>query len=121
MHIWKKANFWLMKIDYNDDLILPPSNSLEENARIWAEYFHDKIEPGHGMFLDFTNVPEFREPALNCLAQEFGWKLERPDFIRKPEDENTLFEIELRNLMKGSQVARHKSRHHSSPGRKTRQ
>lgn len=33
------ANFWLMKIDYNDDLILPPSNSLEENARIWAEYF----------------------------------------------------------------------------------
>jgi len=42
MHICtgqKMANFWLMKIDYNDDLILPPSNSLEENARIWAEYF----------------------------------------------------------------------------------
>lgn len=89
-----------MPIDFNEDLILPPSNSLEENARIWAEYFHNKIEPGHGMFLDFTNHQEFREPALNCLIQEFEWKLERPDFIRKPGDENVLFNIELKNLMR---------------------
>jgi len=90
-----------MTIDFNDDLILPDYNSLEENAHIWAAYFHNKIEAGHGMFLDFSNMPEFREPAINSLVQEFGWKLERPDFIRKPEDEKILFEIELRSLMKG--------------------
>ena len=89
-----------MTIDFNDDLILPSSNSPEENAHIWAAYFHNKIEAGHGMFLDFNNMPEFRELAINCLIQEFSWKLEQPDFIRKPEDEKLLFEIELRNLMK---------------------
>lgn len=52
------------------------------------------------MFLDFTDMPEFRELAINCLIQEFSWKLERPDFIRKPEDEKVLFEIELSDLMK---------------------
>ncbi len=40
-----------------DELILPPTNSIEENARIWAEHFNSTILPGHGIFFDFNKLP----------------------------------------------------------------
>lgn len=45
------------------------SNSLEENAKIWAEHYNKVIKPGHGLFLDFREVPEFKKP---CINQQFS-------------------------------------------------
>jgi hypothetical protein len=66
------------------ELVLPAANSLEENARLWAEHYNNLIEPGHGMFFDFKATPELEKPALDCLVNSYGWILEKPFFIRKP-------------------------------------
>jgi hypothetical protein len=40
------------------------------------------------MFFDFSATPEYEEPVLNYLAEYFGWTLEKPFFIRKPDHLN---------------------------------
>jgi len=69
----------------NNMFTLPASNSLEENARLWAERQNQTIEPGHGLFFDFSATPEFEKPCLDQLIQKYGWILEKPFFIRKQE------------------------------------
>lgn len=67
-----------------DTLILPASNTLEQNANIWAEYYNNAVESGQGLFIDFKKSPELKQPAINCLVNKYGWTLEKPFFIRKP-------------------------------------
>jgi hypothetical protein len=39
------------------ELVFPISNSLEENARIWAEYYNNLIESGHGFVFRLLQNP----------------------------------------------------------------
>ena len=64
---------------------LPLENTIEENAKLWAEHYNNLIEQGHGLFLDFKATPELEKPALDCLVNDYGWTLEKPFFIRKPK------------------------------------
>lgn len=64
----------------------PSSNSFEKNVRLLAAHYDNIIEPGHGMFFDFTATPEYEKPVLHCLQQRYNWCLEKPFFIRKPEE-----------------------------------
>ena len=65
--------------------MLPVSNSFEENVKAMAEHYNNTIEPGHGLFLDFSFTPEYEKPFIDYMATHFGWKLENPFFFRKPE------------------------------------
>jgi len=51
-----------------------------------AEHYHNSIKPGHGLFFDFKATPEYKKPVLDYLVQHFRWTLEKPFFIRKPEE-----------------------------------
>lgn len=64
---------------------LPPTNSLEENVRLLAVHYNETILPGHGLFFDFSATPELEKPILDFLIEYFGWTLENPCFIRKPD------------------------------------
>lgn len=66
-------------------LLLPATNTFEENVSMWAAHHHETTEPGHGLFFDFSNIPEYEKPCLNYLIKHYGWVLEKPFFIRKPE------------------------------------
>jgi len=72
-----------MKTD--NTFTLPVTNTLEQNAKLWAEHYNNSIEHGHGLFLDFKATPELEKPALDCLINDYGWTLEKPFFIRKPK------------------------------------
>jgi hypothetical protein len=63
--------------------ILPATNTFEENVKLWAEHYHAVTEPGHGLFFDFEETPEYEKPVLDYLVKHFGWTLEKPFFIRK--------------------------------------
>jgi hypothetical protein len=69
-----------------DSLTLPADNTFEENVKALAEHYHNSIKPGHGLFFDFSATPEYEKPVLDCLVQHFGWTVEKPFFIRKPEE-----------------------------------
>jgi len=64
---------------------LPENNTFEENIIAFAEHYDSITEPGHGLFFDFSGTPEYEKPVLDYLIKNFGWVLERPDFIRKPD------------------------------------
>jgi hypothetical protein len=64
---------------------LPATNTIEQNAQLWAKRYNDMIEPGYGLFLDFTQCPELEKLAIDCLVNSYGWTLEKPFFIRKPK------------------------------------
>jgi hypothetical protein len=64
---------------------LPETNTIGQNAELWAKRYNDMIEPGHGLFLDFKATPELEKPAIDCLVNSFGWTLEKSFFIRKPK------------------------------------
>lgn len=64
---------------------LPASNTLQQNAELWAKQYNDMIKPGHRWLLDFTQCSELEKPTLYCLVNTYGWTLEKPFFIRKPE------------------------------------
>ena len=64
---------------------LPASNTFEENVKLWGEHYNSIIQPGDGMFFDFSNVPEYEKPILRYLTKNLGWKLEYNNtFIRRP-------------------------------------
>jgi hypothetical protein len=63
---------------------LPATNTIQQNAKLWAEHYNNIIQAGHGLFFDFKATPELEKPALDCLVNTYGWKLEKPFFIRKP-------------------------------------
>ncbi len=73
-----------------NEFILPATNTIEQNALLWAEHFNNSIEAGHGLFFDFKATPELEKPALDCLINTYGWDLEKPFFIRKPKKEATV-------------------------------
>lgn len=50
-----------------------------------AKQWNNNTQPGHGMFFDFSATPELQKPVLDYLVKGFGWKLEKPYFIRKPK------------------------------------
>jgi|GEM_PF-1358245 hypothetical protein len=77
-------------------IILPASNSFEENVKAMAEHYNKTIEPGHGLFLDFTFTPEYEKPFIDYMVTYFGWRLEQPFFIRKPE------QLQLRGEISGN-------------------
>jgi len=70
------------------ELTLPDSNTFEQNVKQLAIHYNDVTDPGHGLFFDFKATPEFEKPVLNYLMQNFGWILEKPFFIRKPDFKN---------------------------------
>lgn len=72
---------WLM--ENKNEIVFPASNSLEENARLWAEHHNNIVEPGHGLFIDFKKTPEFEKPCIDYITEKLGWTLEKPYFIRK--------------------------------------
>jgi hypothetical protein len=63
---------------------LPEENSFEQNVKLITEHYNQKIDPGHGLFFDFSATPEYEKPVLDYLIKKFGWTLEKPFFIRKP-------------------------------------
>lgn len=66
-------------------ITLPSSNFPQENVRLLAMHYHEIILPGQGLFFDFSATPEYEKPVLDFLKQYFGWTLEKPFFIRKPD------------------------------------
>ncbi len=68
-----------------EEITFPSSNTFEENVIAMAEHYDNTIKPGHGMFIDFSNTPEYEKPVLDYLTKVFGWMLEHPTFIRKSE------------------------------------
>ena len=68
-----------------EEITFPSSNTFEENVIAMAEHYDNTIKPGHGMFIDFSNAPEYEKPVLDYLTKVFGWMLEHPTFIRKSE------------------------------------
>jgi len=73
-------------MSHTKDFTLPASNTFEENVRYLAAHYDNIIEPGHGMFFDFKNTPEYEKPVLDFLQEKYNWTLEKPYFIRKPEE-----------------------------------
>lgn len=63
----------------------PDSNTLEQNALLWAEHYNNRIKPGHGLFIEFKDLPEFRIACIECITKYFGWIQEKPYFLRKPK------------------------------------
>ena len=70
----------------DNSVTLPATNTFEQNVSLFAEHYNNIIEPGHGLFFDFSKTPEYEKPVLDYLVKHFGWTLERPFFIRKPKD-----------------------------------
>ena len=64
---------------------LPKTNTIEENAEIWAEFHNEFMEHGHGLFLYFEATPELEKPCIDYMVKHFGYVLEKPYFIRKPK------------------------------------
>ncbi len=71
-------------------LTLPPDDNcplkFEENVRFMAAHHDNIIEPGHGFFFDFSDVPEYEKYVLDYLVTFYGWTLEKTFFIRKPNN-----------------------------------
>jgi hypothetical protein len=65
-------------------LTLPPHCTTEQIVVHLADHYDQLIKPGHGLFFDFNNTPELKQPLLNYLTKGYGWTLEKPFFIRKP-------------------------------------
>ena len=65
-------------------LTLPASNTLEQNVVTLADSYDNRIQPGHGLFFDFSQTPELAQPLLDYLTKGYGWTLEQPFFLRKP-------------------------------------
>ena len=60
--------------------------AFDEIIKAMAEEHQKNIEPGHGFFFDFSKTPEYKEPVLNYLIENYGWKMDyEGTFIRKPE------------------------------------
>jgi len=57
--------------------ILPLENTIEENAKLWAEHYNNLIEYRQGLFLDFKATPELEKPAIDCLINDYDWTLEK--------------------------------------------
>ena len=70
---------------FKTTLTLPASNSFKQNIEALAKHYNDMIQPGHGLFFDFSKTPEYEKPVLEKLCQDYGWILEKPFFIRKQE------------------------------------
>jgi len=68
----------------DNSFTLPAINTFEENVIAFAEHYNNIIEPGHGLFFDFSKTPEYEKPVLDYLVKQFDWTLEKPFFIRKP-------------------------------------
>ena len=69
-----------------EEVIFPASNTFEQNVVAMAEYYNSIIEPGHGMFFDFSKTPEYEKPVMDYLIKNYGWKFDYNNtFIRKPE------------------------------------
>ena len=66
-------------------ITLPASNTFEQNVKAMAEFHHNATLPGHGLFLDFSFTPEYEKPFIEYMVTHFGWRIEQPFFIRKPE------------------------------------
>ena len=66
-------------------LSLPASNSTEQNVVALADHYDATIEPGHGLFFDFSQTPQLQQPLVDYLTKGYGWTLEKPFFIRKPK------------------------------------
>lgn len=62
----------------------PKETPLENIVIDIAERWHENTKPGHGRFFDLSATPELEKPVLDYLVKGFGWKLEKPYFIRKP-------------------------------------
>lgn len=68
-----------------EEVTFPATYTLEETAVAMAEHYQDTIEPEHGLFFDFSNTPELKEPFLNYLIKGFNWTFDyNKTFIRKP-------------------------------------
>ena len=65
------------------EVVFPASNTFEQNVLAMAEHYNSIIQPGHGLFFDFSKTPEYEKPVLDYLTSHFGWK--HPFFIRKPD------------------------------------
>lgn len=61
------------------------SNSFHRNVELLAAHHDNITESGHGFFFDFSKTPEYEKPVLDLLISQYGWTLEKPFFIRKPE------------------------------------
>ncbi len=70
-------------------ITLPAENTLEENARLFAEHHAKNILPGHGFFFDFSHVPELKEPVYKYFIETLGWTLDYDGtFLRKPQPQD---------------------------------
>jgi hypothetical protein len=69
---------------------LSSSNSLQENARLMAMHYNETIKPAHGLFFDFSVIPEYEKPVLDYLNHYFGRAVEKCFFIRKPHHLKTI-------------------------------
>jgi len=65
---------------------LPYCDSVEIQAAVWCNLVAKTIEPGHGTFLEFNDMPMFEKLVKQYFVNVLGWSLEYDNtFVRKPE------------------------------------
>jgi hypothetical protein len=69
----------------SEGITLPDIGFTERNVIALADHYDKITEPGEGFFFDFSATPGYEQPVIDYLTKGYGWTLERPDFIRKPE------------------------------------
>jgi len=66
-------------------ITLPLTNSFRRNVELLAAHHDNITNEGQGIFFNFKRAREYIKPVLNLLVERYGWVMERPFFIRKPE------------------------------------
>lgn len=75
----------------DNSFTLAATNTFEQNVTLFAKHYNNIIEPGHGLFFDFSKTPEYEKPVLDYLVKHFGWVLEKHFFIRKPNNKYSCY------------------------------
>jgi hypothetical protein len=59
---------------------------MELQAKTWCEINAKSIKAGHGIFLEFKDMPNFEKAVKQYFVNVLGWSLEyNNSFVRKPE------------------------------------
>jgi len=71
---------------------LPHCDSIEIQAQIWCDINAKSIEAGHGIFMEFNDMPIFEKLLKQYFVNTLGWTLvpiaigNENTFVRKPEN-----------------------------------
>jgi hypothetical protein len=63
---------------------------MKLQAKTWCEINAKSIKTGHGIFLEFKDMPNFEKAVKQYFVMVLGWFLEYENtFVRKPKNTYT--------------------------------